>query len=286
MTEISDTSVRANMELPSDIAQILTVAKYDAFKHLRSKRLLGIVAIIAILVIVNMVLPPALGEDYADTATGFASGFTGMLPTLIVIIATLFAGDAIVSEFQGRTGYLLFPNPVKRSSLYAGKILSAIGLGMLLVALYYAVTFALTFAITGETTVLLVWSMLLAFIYTAAAISIGFMISSFMKGSTGALILTFALLFMILPMVSGIMSVTDFKPDFELTFQSGAISYMLEDPYPVDLKDTIDTGDGAGSLTVWHYYPEPWLAAGVMSLYAIAGAVLGYIGFRRREMVS
>ncbi|MFA5312843.1 MAG: ABC transporter permease subunit [Methanomassiliicoccales archaeon] len=285
MTLTSDKSFKENLRLPSDLAQIFTVAKYDAFKHLRSKRLLGIVAIIALLIIVNLVLPPALGEDYADSPTDFASGFIGMMPTLIIIIATLFAGDAIVSEFQGRTGYLLFPNPVKRSSLYIGKMASAIGLGALLVALYYVVTFVLTFAVTGETTALLVWSMLLAFIYTAAAIAVGFMISSFMKGSTGALILTFALLFMILPMISGIMSMTDFKPEFELTFQANSVSYMLEDPYPVDSKEVMEISEGQ-TMTIWYYYPQPWIAAGVMSLYAVVAAALGYIGFKKREMVS
>jgi len=286
MTDVSDVSIRAHRNLPSDISQAIIVARYDVHKHLRSKRLLGIVAIMILLVVLNMVIPPLLGEDYSDSPSEFAQGFTGFLPTLIIIIATLFAGDAIVSEFQGRTGYLLFPNPVKRSTLYVGKLGAAIGLGIVLVELYYLIVFVLTYAVTGETTVLLFWSMLLALLYVAATISVGFMISSIMKGSTGALILTFALLMLILPMVSGILSMTDVKPDFLVTFQGDSVGYMLDDPYPTDYTDTLDMGDGAGSMTLHYYYPEPWMAAGVMVVYTVVTALVGYMFFRKREMVS
>ncbi|QLH74915.1 MAG: ABC transporter permease [Methanomassiliicoccales archaeon] len=285
MTEVADTTIRERKRTPSDVAQVMTVARYDVYKHLRSKRLYGILAIAAILIIVNLVLPPALGEDYSDDPADFASGFIGFMPTFIIIVATLFAGDAIVSEFQGRTGYLLFPNPVKRWSLYVGKVAAALGLGVVLVAVYYAIVAILTFVFTGGSTVLLVWSMLLAFIYMAATISLGFMISSFMKGSTGALILTFALLFLIMPMVSGILSLTELKPDFLLTFQADSTVYILDDPYPQDYSDTFDVGTGS-PMTIWYYYPQPWTAAAVMLAYAVVSAVAGYLGFRKREMVS
>lgn len=284
MTEASDVSVRANRHLPTDVSQVMIVARYDILKHIRSKRIYGIIAILALILVVNMVLPPALGNSYSKDAGEFASGFISFMPTVIIIIATLFAGDAIVSEFQGRTGYLLFPNPVKRSSLYAGKYLAAFGLGLSLLVLYYGVVAILALAVTGSVSELMVWSFLLAVLFTASTISMGFMISSLMKGSTGALILTFALLLMIMPMISGIMSLTDVKPDFLLSFAGDSIGNMMQTPYPQDSKMTFDANGQV--MTIWNYYAQPWIATAVMLVYGAVTFVLGFLAFRKREMVS
>jgi ABC-type transport system involved in multi-copper enzyme maturation permease subunit len=96
------------------------------------------------------------------------------------------------------------------------------------------------------------------------------MISSFLKGSTGALILTFALLFIILPTISGIMSIANFDPYFILTYQGNTVYYTLDENLAKDMGFSL----------------EPWLAAGVMSIYAIVCSTIGYLLFRKREMVS
>ena len=96
-------------KLPSDLQQVRTVIKYDILKHLRSRRLLGMLVIEALLIVLIAWL--VMGEPAQPFVTTM-SAFTGLAPTLIIIGATLFAGDAIVSEFQGRTGYLL-PQPGK-----------------------------------------------------------------------------------------------------------------------------------------------------------------------------
>lgn len=284
MTEASDVSLRANRHLPTDLSQVMIVARYDILKHIRSKRIYGIIAILALILVVNMVLPPALGNSYSKDAAAFANGFISFMPTVIIIIATLFAGDAIVSEFQGRTGYLLFPNPVKRSSLYAGKYLAAFGLGASLLVLYYGVVAILALAVTGSVSDLMFWSFLLAVLYTAATISVGFMISSLLKGSTGALILTFALLLMIMPMISGILSLTDVKPDFLLSFAGDSIGSMMQIPYPHDTQMTFEANGQV--MTVWNYYALPWTATAVMLVYGVVAFVLGFLAFRKREMVS
>jgi ABC-2 type transport system permease protein len=285
MTDVADISIRANRQVPKDLEQVVTVARYDVLKHLRSKRIYGIIAILILIIIVNMILPPALGNDYSKNSIDFASGFISLVPTVILVIAVLFAGDAIVSEFQGRTGYLLFPNPVKRWVLYTGKYVAALGLAIFLLLLYYGIVVILTLVMTGGASWLILYSLLLAMIYASATIGVGFMISSFMKGSTGSLILTLALLLLILPMVSGIMSMTSFKPDFLVSFAGDSISYVLNDPYPTDSKEIMDIGGGQ-TMTIWLYYPQVLTAVVVMLAYAIVTFLVGYLAFKKREMVS
>jgi len=271
--------------LPSDLQQVMTVAKYDVLKHLRSKRLLGLLVLEGLLLGLTFGLPIALGADAAEDPTDYISAFIGWVDILIVLGATMFAGDAIVSEFQSRTGYLLFPNPVKRSTIFVGKYLSTLGIIVLMLVVYYGIAALLTFAMTGGGTVLAVYSMLFAFAYGAAAAALGFLISSIFKGSTGSLILTFFTLLMILPLIAQLLPIGDIKPWFMLTFCGGVISTILIEPYPTDVMDSIPIGNGE-FLNYWSYYPEVGLSLVVLAVYIAVCLGLGMYLFKRREMVS
>jgi len=271
--------------LPSDLQQVMTVAKYDVLKHLRSKRLLGLLVLEGLLLALTFGLPIALGADAAEDPTDYISAFIGWVDILIVLGATMFAGDAIVSEFQSRTGYLLFPNPVKRSTIFVGKYLSTLGIIVLMLVVYYGIAALLTFAMTGGGTVLAAYSMLFAFVYGAAAAALGFLISSIFKGSTGSLILTFFTLLMILPLIAQLLPIGDIKPWFMLTFCGGVISTILIEPYPTDVMDSIPIGNGE-FLNYWSYYPEVGLSLVVLAVYIAVCLGLGMYLFKRREMVS
>ncbi|HPR98635.1 MAG TPA: ABC transporter permease [Methanomassiliicoccales archaeon] len=264
--------------LPSDLQQVMTVAKYDVLKHLRSKRLLGLLVLEGLLLGLTFGLPIALGADAAEDPSDYISAFIGWVDILIVLGATMFAGDAIVSEFQSRTGYLLFPNPVKRSTIFIGKYLSTLGIIILMLVVYYGIAALLTFAMTGGGTVLAVYSMLFAFVYGAAAAALGFLISSIFKGSTGSLILTFFTLLMILPLIAQLLPIGEIKPWFMLTFCGGVISTIMIEPYPTDVMEPI--------MNYWIYYPEVGLSLVVLAVYIAVCLGLGMYLFKRREMVS
>ncbi|MCU0861950.1 MAG: hypothetical protein MUE65_06505 [Methanomassiliicoccales archaeon] len=64
-------AVTSNRQLPSDMAQIMTMARYDLFKHLRSKRLIGILIIEIFILAVMLALPPLVGQPYNDDPARF-----------------------------------------------------------------------------------------------------------------------------------------------------------------------------------------------------------------------
>jgi len=270
---------RSTYVLPSNASQIRIVMKYDFMKYLRNKRLAGMSAIVTLVLLLITALPPLLGNSYTDDANEFVNTYTSFVGVLIIIGATLFAGDAIVSEFQNRTGYLLFPKPVKKWVLLAGKFLASMGAMLLVLVLYYGVALLLGLAITGSFSVLGVESLLLAIMYATAAISVGFLISSVMKGTTGAQILTFALFLFIFNIITGIMTISDVEPWFIITYSSGAISYITQDPYPVTV-----TATGDGPMVMSSYVPDIDVAIAVMLAYALISLVLAHYFFRRREM--
>ncbi|HUV24214.1 MAG TPA: hypothetical protein VMW26_02165, partial [Methanomassiliicoccales archaeon] len=60
---------------PSDINQIYLVGRYELLKHLRSKRLFGIVALEIIIIVLFLAIPPLTGNDYNSDPAGFAGNF-------------------------------------------------------------------------------------------------------------------------------------------------------------------------------------------------------------------
>jgi ABC-type transport system involved in multi-copper enzyme maturation permease subunit len=278
MTEtITKNWTKTNPITPSDVEQVVTVAKYDILKYLRSRRLLGMIAIEALVLLLITALPPLLGNSYAKTADGFMNSYAMFVTTLIVIGATLFAGDAIVSEFQGRTGYLLFPNPVKRWTLLAGKFIASVGAMFAVLIIYYGVALVMGLAITGGFSTLGVESLLIAMMYSVAALAVGYLVSSFMKGSTGALILTFALFLFIFSIVTQVLSLGKVDPWFMLTFAGQTIGNII---------GTSSVG-GAGNGSAFAsstFVPDIEVSLGVMVAYTVAALLLSYFIFNRREM--
>ncbi len=278
---------------PSDGRQVLIVARYELLRYIRSNRLLGIFALAALIVALILIVPPALGQPYPKDPAYFAQRFILWANILVIVGATLFAGDALASEFQGRTGYLMFPNPVKRWVFFAGKYIASILTMLFVLVVYYGVISILTFLHSGDVSRLTLDSFGLAFVYMFGTIGVAYLVSSIMKGSTGALVFTFAILFLIFPIVDGVLSFAQVKPSFSLTFSAQAISAIMQSPYPSDQLITAPLGGrfggnltGGENVEFFNYYPDPNLAPAVMAVYAIVSVIIALIIFRRREMAA
>lgn len=282
---VSPTTKKSVYVAPSDLSQIGIVTKYDFMKYLRSRRLVGMLAIVTLVLLLITALPPLLGNAYTHDANEFINTYASFASILIIIGATLFAGDALVSEFQNRTGYLLFPKPVKRWVLLAGKFLASMGAIFLVLFLYYGVALLLGLVITGSLSVLGIESLLLAMLYAIAALSVGFFISSIMKGITGAQILTFALFLFIFTIITGVFTLGNAEPWFVVTYSSGTIGYITQNPYPIGGAATggVPGGLAPGGLGN-SYIPDIGVAIAVMAAYALASLVLAFYFFNRREM--
>jgi len=274
-----------HQHIPSDLKQIGLVMRYDIYKHLRSKRLLSIIVIeIAVLALI-LLLPPLLGHAYPKDAAAFVGNFAGFVGILVVIGATLFAGDAIVSEYQNRTGYLLFPNPVKRWALFVGKLFATMIIMTLVMTVYYAVAIGAGIGVTGNVSILAFYSFLLALLYSLACVGIGYLLSSIMKGATGALVFTFAVLFMLLPIVDGVTSVAGVKVDASLTFAGGVVNNILVSPYPHDYSQSFPITP-TQNMTIWNYFPDVGISIVVMLVYAGISLAIALVVFQRREMLG
>ena len=154
----------------------------------------------------------------------------------------------------------------------------------LVIIVYYAVAIIIGAAYTGDFTVLAIYSMLLAIMYGAAATGVAFLISSVMKTATASLVLTFFMLFLILSIVATVFTVASIKPDRELTFAGGTISDIMVTPYPHDVPVTNIGGNATLAIPQYHSQVAPAIATEIVWL--IVTGSLGYVAFKRREMVS
>ncbi len=360
--------------LPTDIEQVPIVWRYEFLKYLRSKRLYGSLAIVALIIALLFVVPPATGSPYSgtdkevrlfvasaasqgvslpgitpstsiaflnrsvvvgstvevfrdgvsypsagganwafsstsymgqtlnivvfrqgtaghnytatyqwhNTAESFASSFLGFASILVIISATFFGADAIVSEYQARTGYLIFPNPIKRGSLFAGKFAASMTAGIFVVGLFYAATAVLSVLSVSGLDKDFLLSFGFAVEYLLATMAVAYLISSLLKGTTGATVLTFFMFLMIIPIIDGVGSVSGFKPTFSVTFAAQTITDILNSPYPVDTAQVIPRA----GLTIHSYHPDPTTAALVMLLYAAVSIAISLVLFRRKQMTA
>ena len=219
--------------------------------------------------------------DWHVSAESFDSNFIGFVSILIVICATFFAADSLVGEFQNRTGYLIFPNALKRETLLLGKFVASVTVGLVVVALFYVVVAVLSLVSARGVDDDFLSSFGFAMLYLLAATGIGYFISSVMKGSTGAIVLTFFLLMMILPIVDSVSMVSGTKIEASVTFAAGTISYILVDPYP---EDTIL--DDFPGMEFHSFYPTPVTAAIVLLGYALVTCALSAVIFKRKQLAG
>ncbi|MCJ7606537.1 MAG: ABC transporter permease [Thermoplasmata archaeon] len=219
--------------------------------------------------------------DWYTSAESFAVIFVSFANIMVIICATLFGADALVSEFQNRTGYLIFPNPVKRTTLLVGKFSASVTASMLLMTVFYGVVAVLSlYACRGIDDDFLLSYALMAE-YAVAAMALAYLLSALLKGSTGALVLTFFLLLMILPIIDQVSMVAGTKIEGSLTFASNAMIYILYDPYPVDSMI-----DFHGGMSFYQFYPTPGTAAVVMFAYAAVCLALSMVLFKRKQLVG
>jgi ABC-2 type transport system permease protein len=276
---------------PGDVTQMGTVVKYEFLKYLRSRRLFILLILIVVIDSLFLVIPPATGSQYPKEPKAFTENMLGFVNLLIIISATFFGADAIVSEFEQKTGFFLFPNPIKRHIIITGKFLASalVSFGGLVV--YYAIIVLSVRIIDGGVAANVGLSFLYACLYLFAVVALAYFFSAIMKSTVTSLVLTFFMLFMILPIVDAVGAIAKFKPWFSVTFAAGIITNILKQPYPTDVVQTIPTFAGnasqataATSLTIAQYFPEVNTSIAVMVAYLVGAFILSLIIARMRQM--
>ena len=210
-------------DLITDVKHFYLSINFEIRKHLRRKGLILVLILAFLLPFIFYIVPIVLNTDFADTANQFASSNLAFINLLIIISAAVFTGDAISSEFEKKTGLILFPTPQRRNSIFIGRFIAAIIGVWLVISIYYFITILEIISVYGvsEISIELSKSFLIALIYSVCAISIIFLLSSILKKTIYSSLVGFFLLMMILPIISSVLQLADVEPWFIVTYSSG-----------------------------------------------------------------
>jgi ABC-2 type transport system permease protein len=273
---------------PTSMRQIATVTRYELLKYLRGRRLLAIVVLTLLLDAIFLIVPPAIGSAYPKDPKEFTTNMLGFLNILAILSATFFGADAIVSEYESKTGYFLFPNPIRKTTIFTGKFIASVFVSVATIGLYYAIAVVSVRVVDGSIAANTGLSFLYSLVYLFAILAIAYLFSAVMRSSVYSLVLTFFTFFLILPIIDAVGSIAKFKPWFSITFASEIARYIFQSPYPTDVvyNTTAIGGPNASarSLSLVQYYPEIRLSLVVMAVYFVIALVLSILIARRREM--
>jgi len=262
--------------------QAFHVARFEVLRQFRRRRMILLLVIggfvAAALFAVLQFFGPAGGTAYS-----YASTYASSVTILAALAATFFGADALLGEFEHRTGYVLFPQPVTRSSIFFGKLLAASGLASLTLGAYYAIMAGSTWFVMGTVPVEVAYSFLLGLLYTTAALGLAFLLSSALRSTTMSSVLTFALLFFVLMIVTTILAVAGVRPVGNLAFAGQTIPNILAGPYPEAYPGdgTSQFGPGDGFT---QYSPAVDSSVAVMALWSVVCFGLALYVYRRKEM--
>jgi ABC-2 type transport system permease protein len=265
----------------SEFEKLRVVIGYEFLKHIRRKRLYVILGLALIAEVAVLTLLPVLTDGYPDSALLMAAMLT-VGPGLAAIGAVFFAGDAIAGEFEGKTGFMLFTNPVRRATLWVGKYLASCAAVVLLIAFSYIIISISLLAIYGEVPIETAKSFGLALLFGGSVLSVTFFFSSISKGAMGATVMT--LLFIMV--VSGIIeSVLIFagKPYWFLLSAGGDSIALVYSNFELLMEGFMPQGS-MGMLPFGFEAPDIGLTALGMVIYLVVGFTLSIWISGRRQL--
>ena len=203
-----------------DFEKLGIVVQYEFLKHIRRKRLYVILGIALFVEALVLILVPLLmtGGYPKDVLTMTALLTVG--PSLAVLGAVFFAGDAIAGEYENKTGFLLFINPIKRVILWTGKYLAGFIATAALVVFSYIIIMIALLVIYHTVPVELLKSFGLCLLYAGAVLSLTFLFSAISKGSMGATVMSLLFIFVICGILSSVLMATQ-KPNWFILSAAG-----------------------------------------------------------------
>jgi len=278
---MNETEIVRGNKVPSNLAQVRITLKYTLLEYIRSRRFY---ILLTIAIVISAILTFVVGHyrpaSFLASDLSFYSGWWGNIATFVIVLSGIFfGGDAISGEFQNKTGYFGVPNPIRRSSIYIGKWLSALIASTVILGVFAAITvgnglhyFSSVPSQFGE-------SLLFAWFYLVAVLGFTFFFSSLFKNSSMSIIVTAILFLFAFNIVQlFVANLAQIEPWFILTYGAQIIGNVLTVPYPPHVVTTAREG-----FTLTTYNPSVPEGLAIMGIYFIVTAVLGLILFERKE---
>jgi ABC-2 type transport system permease protein len=276
-----------------DLEKLGIVVRYEFLKHIRRKRLYVILGIALLVEALVLILIPILRDGYPQDTVVLGITSSGVMtmaamltigPSLAAIGAVFFAGDAIAGEFEGKTGFLLFINPIKRNLLWIGKYLAGfIAVTLLIIFSYIIISVALA-VIYHQVPVETLQSFGLCVFYAAAVLSVTFLFSAISKGSMGATVMTLLFVWVVCGIVESVLMFTNNPYWFILS--AGGDSIALAYGSAQQMMAGLGMGGERMQDMIGNYEPLSMGMASWGMLIYFVGGLFGSLWISRRRQLA
>ena len=295
--------------------QSFVVMKNEIKKFFSGKRMLVFAIILAAIIFIIAVTPYMVG----NTAKPFM--FVSVASLVVLMASTLFASISIVSEYEERTALIVFTRPIRKTSIFIGKMLACFVVTIGFTLLYYIVAIIVGLLVEHEFNPDMMVSFGMACAYAFATTGIAMLVSSVLKKASTASIITFVILAVIFLALSIVLGATDVDTSWLLSTAADSIQNSSSDyrDYTNEMLDSIVTllsnpssfftMGWEDTLTADGYDPDVFLAevtkiwglnattmnlgqvsepdyihdVAVMVVWGLVGLVGAFVAFLRRE---
>jgi len=248
--------------IKDDIRQSVVVAKNEMRKFISGKKII-IFSVITLIILGLLTVIPMIEGGY-DSAEDLASTFLRFTGTIVMLASVFFTASSLVSEYEDRTALLIFTRPIKKVSIYFGKLMTSLFVVFAYVAIFYVVLLVYSMVTTGSIADHLGESFCLSICAIFGVSGIAIVMSAFAKKSSTASILTLILTMMMLPMAAHVFAdhLLDINMSWVLTEAMNGIPMCIMSGYVVEdlLRDTL-----------------------VMIAWGVIGTLIGFLIFRKRD---
>jgi len=236
-------------------------------------------------------LQEGAGIPLPDDPINYINSYMSMLGTLVIVSSATFGGSIIAEDFQKQTGNLLFPK-IGKTRLLIGRITSHYILNGLCVVFYYVLIGWMTFVKYGEIPMVMWGSMAWALLYIFALLAFVTFLSSIMKSTSAAIIVSILVMLMVFQMIPMILQFAGLRdePWFILTYYEGIITNSMNMPDPRYSEINIPMGPGGPGVDMAEFIqwitPSETMALIGLSTYSGITLFLAYIFYKRRQSKS
>ncbi len=291
---MSETTTVSKNKVPSSLTQVGITMKYTLLDYIRSRRFY---IMLTIAIVISAILTFVVGyyrpEIFLANDLSFYSGWWGNIVIYVIVLSGIFfGGDAISGEFQNKTGYFGIPNPIRRSSIYIGKWLSALVASTVILVVFAAITVGNGLYYFQSVPSEFGLSLLFAWFYLIAVLGFTFFFSSLFKSSSMSILVTAILFLFAFDIIQFfVASFAQIEPWFMLSYGGQIIGNILTVPYPLHkVVSSFGPGGGAGAgiggITLTTFNVQIPVGLAIIGIYFIVTTILGLVLFERKEFTG
>ncbi|MHA1234217.1 MAG: ABC transporter permease [Promethearchaeota archaeon] len=266
------------------------------FEMKKQRKKLYFFTLISILIAVLTGYILQLFPDFllADTQAEFFSSGLNFISFITLFAACLFFSGIICSEFNKRTGFIVFPK-INKYKLIIGKYLGNLVLVVFIVAVFYFILGLFGFLYYGgPINIRIFYSFGFAVLYVIALSSFVTLFSSFMKNVNITIIITLVILLMgftITDQIINLIFADAFEPLHSLAYLGKLVTSILLNPFPDPRYAEFSFGGmgppgmGGGDFSFGSWAtPSIFMGTTLLLVYIVACFLIAAILFKRRQL--